>query len=115
MGVKKKQGSGRNAERPSVVSRPVIMIRDSGGHSCEPLRKVPKKYLDQALENAIVLGDFERVKKLVEEEGAVPAGKHVKTAMDIGEKRIEKYLETKIAERRGSLAPSMPSDEGWDL
>jgi len=122
MGAKREPVSDRNAERletakrlssPSITCRPVVTI-GSEKPEAEHIIRTPKERLGQALENAIVRGDFERVKKLVEEEGAIPLGKHVKIAMDMKEREIEDYLEGKIAERRSSFTPSMPSEKGWD-
>jgi|GEM_PF-5666457 len=77
-------------------------------------KKIPEKHLDQALDNAIVKGDFERVKKLVERDGAKPMDKHLETAMDMKEERIAAYLKAEIEKRRSDVGVSMPSEDGWN-
>lgn len=98
-------GNGVRCSQIITIGRPVL------GEPIE--KKLPKKHLDQALDNAIVLGDFERVKKLVEQDGAKATWKHLKTAVDVKEEKIAAYLKAEI-KRRSESTVSMPPEEGWD-
>ncbi len=89
-----------------VIGRPTLS---------EPIeKKIPEKHLDQALDNAIVKGDFERVKKLVEQDGAKVTGKHLKTAVDMKEEKIGAYLKAEIEKKGSEDIVSMPSEDGWN-
>jgi hypothetical protein len=97
----------------AVSRRPIIVIGSPA--LSEPVEKgLPKKHLDQALDNAIVRGDFERVKKLVKQDGAKPMDRHLETAMDMKEEKIAAYLKAEIEKRRSDAGVSMPSEDGWD-
>ncbi len=104
--TKKSSDNGVCCRRIIIIGTPVVS---------EPIeKKIPEKHLDQALDNAIVMGDFEKVKKLVEEDGAKATGRHLKTAVDMKEEKIEKYLKAEIEKRGSEVVVSIPSEDGWD-
>ncbi len=89
-----------------IIGRPALS---------EPLeKKIPEKHLDQALDNAIVKGDFERVKKIVKQDGAKPTDRHLETAVDMKEEKIAAYLKAEIEKRGSGAVVSMPSEDGWN-
>jgi len=104
--TKKSSDNGVCCRKIIIIGTPVVS---------EPIeKKIPEKYLDQALDNAIVMGNFEKVKKLVEQDGAKATGRHLKTAIDMKEEKIEKYLKAEIEKRGSEVVVSIPSEDGWD-
>ena len=94
-------GERANCSKGNAVDcRKIVMLQNSEPSLSEPLIKTAAKSpdLDQALENAATRGDFERVKKLVEEDGVVPTNRHMEAAKLMKEHRIASYLSSKIAE-----------------
>jgi len=82
-------------------------------------RNLPKQYLDMVLDNMIVQGNMEKVKELIEIEGAVPTEKNVKTAKFVQQAEIAEYLESQIekAKRIKDSIPPKPGkevDDAWD-
>ncbi len=103
---KESSGDAVRCRKIIIIGRPALS---------EPIeKKIPEKHLDQALDNAIVMGDLERVKKLVKQDGAKATWKHLETAIDMKEERIAVYLKTEIEKRRSESGLSMPSEDGWE-
>jgi len=111
--LKRQKGRAKIASDGAVYCSKIIIIgKPVLGEPIE--QKVPKRYLDQALDNAIVKGDFQKVKKLVEQDGAIPLDKHLETAEYMKEGEIASYLKAEIEKRRSENRISIPPEDGWD-